>query len=240
MKGFGMLIESKNMETEKTLPEITRDIELTSFEDKDEILRRKELWHEAGYRQYPDGNWLISMYCPMPGVTADMVNWWFWWHPQASERYQSWFPGEHFSITTDKKDKDYFSSPSLPAFQPNTQYPVEKVGSVKMPLRIDFVTPEGFGFSPEAVKDSSIATIVNGHVGAFKGAIYHTEMAHMFFQEEGGLLLVTRFWMGMLLKNKAMRKAILTEETAKCMTIHCMREYRNLCEMLPGLYRENT
>lgn len=224
------------MLTENSLPEISKDIELTAFEDKDDLLRREDLRYESGYRQFPDGNWLISMYCPMPGVTKEMIEWWFWWHPQASERYQRWFPGQHISISTAKKDKDYFSAPSLPPFQPNTQYPVEMVGKLKMPLRIDFVTPESFGFSPEAMKDSSAAIIVNGHVGALKGAFFHTEMAHIFFQEDGGLLLVTRFWMGKLLKNGVIRKALLNDETAKCMTEHCMNEYRNLRDLLPGLY----
>lgn len=44
-----------------------------------------------------------------------------------------------------KKDKDYFEQEELPAFQNNTQYPVERIGGMKMPLRIDFVEPTEFG-----------------------------------------------------------------------------------------------
>ncbi len=34
----------------------------------------------------------------------------------------------------------------MPAFRPNTQYPVERIGGRKMLLVIDFVMPEMFDF----------------------------------------------------------------------------------------------
>ena len=107
-----------------------------------------------------------------------------------------------------------------------------------MPLRIDFVTPEQFGFSPEIMQDNHVATVVCGHVGAFRGLIYHTEMSHIYFEREDGLFMVGRFWIGRLLKNGLLRKALLTEDTAKGMATHCCIEYRNLANKLPMLYRE--
>ena len=176
------------------------------------------------------------MTCPMPGVTTDMIQWWFWWHPQADERYQAWFPGEHFRITYARKDKPYFAQKTVPAFRPNTQYPVERIGGRRLPLRIDFVTAEEFGFDKQKMDDNGFPLIVCGHVGAFRGLIWHTEMAHMFRQEADGLFLISRFWIGQLAGGRLLRKAILTEETAKGMAEHCCQEYRNLAAMLPGLY----
>lgn len=49
-----------------------------------------------------------------------------------------------------------------------------------MPLRIDFLKPEKFGFSKTAMQAYSVPLIVCGHVGAFNGLIWHTEMAHIF------------------------------------------------------------
>ena len=83
-----------------------------------------------------------------------MINWWFWWHPQADERYHSWFPGEHFSISYAGKDRAYFKQTTVPAFRPNTQFPVERIGGRKMPLRIDFVTPEDFGFEERKMEEN--------------------------------------------------------------------------------------
>lgn len=198
---------------------------------KDEALQK-----EIGYQKAEDGSYLVSMTCPMPGITPEMIAWWFWWHAQDKLRYQVWFPGAHTGISYSKKDKPYFSQPSLPDFRPNSQFPVERIGAMKMPLRIDFVTPEAFGFSRQVMEENNIPIIVCGHVGAFKGVVKHTEMAHIFSQTEDGLFLISRFWLGKTMKSPLLRKLIITDKMAKSMAEHCCVEYRNLTEILPGLY----
>ena len=92
----------------KPLPAIPEDIQgqlpysaitLTVFEDKNSILKDPSQQQEVGYRRFPDGSYLVSMYCPMPGITPEMIAKWFWWHAQADKRYQVWFPGEHYGIS---------------------------------------------------------------------------------------------------------------------------------------------
>lgn len=180
----------------------------------------------------------VSMTCPMPGITKEMIDWWFWWHVQENERYQLWVPGEHYKIGYAKKDASYFNSKIQPAFQENIQYPVERIGKQKMPLIIEFVTPESFGFSKDQMEQNDVATIICGHVGIFKGLVSHTEMAHIFFRRDNGLFLVSRFWIGKRLKNPLLRKMILTSETARGMAEHCCVEYRNLANKLPLIYKE--
>lgn len=231
----------------KPLPEIPADIAeklktaggitLIEFEDKNKILKDDKLQSEAGYSRFSDGSYLVSMYCPMPGITADMIKWWFWWHPQADERYQVWFPGAHFGIGYDKKDSDYFRQPECPPFRENTQYPVEKIGGMKMPLRIDFLTAEHFGFSENVMEDCNVKLIVGGHVGAFKGLVWHTEMAHIYKEVDGGLYLISRFWLGRTMP-PILRRLIINDKMAKSMAEHCAVEYRNLAEILPVLYAE--
>jgi hypothetical protein len=212
----------------------------TEFQDKNEILRTRALQEETGFARLTNGNYLVSMTCPMPGVTAEMIQWWFWWHPQKNERYQAWFPGEHVSISYGRKDAAYFHQDVLPAFRPNTQYPVERIGKRKMPLRIDFMEPEAFGFDKGQMDEYGFPLIVCGHVGAYRGLIWHTEMAHIFRQEQNGLFLISRFWLGELTNNPMIRRAFLTDSTAKDMADHCYQEYRNLAAMLPELYKRET
>ena len=230
----------------KPLPAIPADIKekldkseisLTYFNECDLILQSDALQQEVGYRQFPDGSWLVSMICPMPGITREMSDWWFWWHCQDNLRYQVWFPGDHITNTYHKKDRAYFEQETQPTFQPNSQCPVEKIGGMSMPLRIDFVTPEQFGFSKEAMEKGNIATIVCGHVSAFSGLIPHTEMAHIFRQTEDGLFMCSRFWLGKTM-NPLLRKFVMTEKMARGMAEHCCIEYRNLAEILPGLYHQ--
>lgn len=213
-------------------------ITLIEFEKRDEVLKSSEFYYETGYAPFSNGDYLVSMYCPMPNVTPDMIKWWFWWHPKDNMRYKAWFPGEHFSIGFSKKDTLYFNHKHCPEFEPNTQFPTERIGKLNMPLRIDFVSPEQFGFSKDAMNANNIPIIICGHVGAFTGAIWHTEMAHIFKQTDDGLLLISRFWLGKTLNNKLIRKFMLTDKTAKGMAEHCCVEYRNLAKILPELYEQ--
>lgn len=214
------------------------EITKTAFEYKNKILTACELQNEVGFVKMDDGTYLVSMVCPMPGITAEMIEWWFWWHAKDSLRYQVWYPGEHISIKYHPKDKAFFEQPEVPEFTPNTHYPVEKIGGMKMPLRIDFVTPEEFGFSREIMRDNNIPKIVCGHVGAFNNLVRHTEMAHIFKQTDDGLFMISRFWLGQTMKNPLLKKLIITDKMAKGMAEHCAVEYRNLCEILPILYKE--
>lgn len=106
--------------------EKTGNITPLPFSCAGDILSSKSLQNEIGTIKLSDGSYLVAMTCPMPSVTKEMVQWWFWWHPQENERYQLWYPGEHIGISYSKKDLQYFSQPAVPAFQENTQYPVEK------------------------------------------------------------------------------------------------------------------
>lgn len=230
----------------KPLPGVPVDIQpkldqpsitLTAYENQNDVLTDPTLQQESGFRQFPDGSWLVSMFCPMSGITKEMIDWWFWWHTQDSLRYQIWFPGSHFKNSYAKKDLAYFAQETQPAFQPNSQFLVEGIGGTKMPLRIDFVTPEQFGFSKDAMEKGNVATIVCGHVSAFYGLIPHTEMAHIFRQTEDGLFMCSRFWLGKTM-NPILRKFVMTQNMARGMAEHCCIEYRNLAEILPGLYQK--
>lgn len=231
----------------KDLPAIPDEIKLhlskseitaTAFENKNDILTDEILQQEIGFRKSADGSYLVSMTTPMPDVTADMISWWFWWHPQADERYKVWFPGEHLGIGYSKKQKEYFSKASCPEFCNNTHFPLERIGRSVLPLRIDFITPEEFGFSEKAMQENNIPLIICGHVGVLRGLVMHTEMAHIFKQTDDGLVLISRFWLGKTMKSGLLRRLIFNDNMARSMAEHCCVEYRNLNEILPQLYKE--
>ena len=230
---------------QKPLPEMPAEIEAqldagnvtpVPFAEKDRLLTDDSLTYEVGYTQLDNGTWYCAMYCPMPDITLEQLQWWFWWHAKDSRRYRVWFPGEHFAISYARKHADYFRQPKQPPFRVNTHYPVEKIGNIALPLRIRFLTPEEFGFSKEKMEQGNVPWVVNGHVGAVYGLVEHTEMAHLVKMTEDGPVLVSRFWIGETLKNPLIRKAMLNADTAHGMVTHCCIEYRNLAEILPVLY----
>lgn len=207
-----------------------------NLQDKNRLLRDKEIQNEIGYTLLPSGGWLAGMKTEMTGVTRDMIDWWFWWHAQENERYQVWFPGEHYSIGTARKDTQYFNN-SFSGFKPNKQFPYERVGDVKLRLSIQFVTPQKFGFDESIFKKNKIETIVCGHVGILRGIIAITEMAHIYKKSDNGLTIISRFWIGERLPGFIQRKFIGMKE-ALGMAEHCSREYSNLAVILPELYAE--
>lgn len=213
-------------------------ITLTPFDEKNRILTDENLQHEVGYRQTKSGIWQVSCYCPMPGVTAQMINWWFWWHPKADIRYQLWYPEMHKKIRYRKSDAAYFHQKTMPAFQDNVQYPTETIGKSTMECVLKFVTPKEDGFDTDLMKEKDVPVIVCAHVGMLKGIVMHTEMAHICFQREDGLFMVNRFWMGQLIRSEKMRRKLITKETARGMCEHCLVEYRNMAVRLPKLYRK--
>ncbi len=202
----------------------------TEFKDKNDILNSESLQNESGYIKLADGTYLVSMFCPMPNITKEMIEWWFWWHPQEADRYRLWYPTKHFDIKYDKKNKEYFSKKSYEGFEPNTQYPNEKIGNSKRTIRIDFVCDKDFGF----IQNDNL--IVCGHVATYN--IFHTEMAHIFIEKTDGLFLVSRFWMGQLIKNPIIKMLTINKSLAHDMAIHCAVEYRNLALKLPSLFSE--
>lgn len=211
---------------------------ITAFADKNEILYKKELREDIGYTKMEDGNYIISSCVFLEKVTPEMVQWWFWWHPLEKDRYILWYPGEHFGISYPKKEKAYFEQKKMPKFKPNMQYPTERIGSMKLPLSLNFVTPEQFGYDKKLMEENNVATIVCAHVGAFKDLVPHTEMSHICFRAENGIFMVNRFWMGQRTKNPLIRKIMLTDESAKGMAEHCYIEYHNFAKKIPMLYEE--
>ena len=206
------------------------------FAEKDRLIADDSLIYEVGYKRFPNGNYYCAMYCPMPGITLEMLQWWFWWHAKESARYRVWFPGEHFAISYARKDQDFFRQPKQPPFRANTHFPIEKIGKIALPLKIAFETPEDFGFDPRLMEEHNVPWVVNGHVGAVYGLVSHTEMAHIFKVVDGTPVLISRFWIGETLKLPLIRKAMLNDDTARGMVTHCCIEYRNLAAILPTLY----
>lgn len=51
---------------------------------------------DNGFCVAPDGTGFVANTTFMPGVTAEMFNWWFGWHSVTSDlRYKLWDPEDH-------------------------------------------------------------------------------------------------------------------------------------------------
>jgi hypothetical protein len=185
----------------------------------------------------------------MPGVTGEMVDWWFDWHPRDAIRYRIWHPLAHESNSVEPP-----AAPGAKPYWGTVHHPVEDVGLGTVHARIAFHPPDVLGFSPGALGRPEVAAIVGGFAGDDKRRMQHTKMVHVFLGTKDGVVLRSRFWIGQairpyvpvplaaiagaLLNRSAVRRRLIPKGVPKALARHCAEEYTNLGAILPELYEQ--
>lgn len=204
---------------------------------------------ENGYCTAPDGTGFVAVRTRMPGVTAEMIDWWFDWHPHDPMRYRIWCPSAHFDITFEPAKK-----PGAKPFYNTVHRPVEDIGLGKSRIRIEFVDPEEFGFPPGPWPGTTCSTIVCGYAGDDRLKVRHTRMCHFVRDVEDGVKMRSRFWIGgqmslytdspaarpvnRILNSKFVRGIAVPKRAPEALAHHCAQEYANLAAILPDLWRQ--
>lgn len=221
----------------------------------DRLLDPAPLPVESGWCWLPDGVGYVAVRTPMPGVTGEMVDWWFDWHPRAALRYRVWHPIAHRDNRLDPPAASALAAPhGAKAHWGAVHHPVEDVGTGMVRARIAFERPTAMGFSTDALDDPRVATIVCGHAGDDTRRVRHTPMAHVFLRDEAGdgVVLRSRFWLGAavrpyapaplaalgarLLNTRRARRLTLPRDIPLALATHCAEEYANLGALLPQLH----
>lgn len=218
-------------------------------DDVDGLLDASPLPVECGYCFMDDGVGYVAMRVAMPGVTGEMIDWWFDWHADDPLRYRVWHPRAHVSNSVQR--------PATAGGRPHwgaTHFPVEDVGLGVQHLRIDFEAPEQLGFSPGALERPGVAAIVGGRAGDMRKRARHTKMVHVWLREPegGGTFLRSRFWIGLgirpylptaaaapigwLIDRPAGRRLLIPRAAPLVLARHCAEEYTHLAAILPELY----
>jgi hypothetical protein len=202
---------------------------------------------ETGWCTLADGVGYVAVRTAMPGVSAEMVDWWFDWHPADDLRYRIWHPRAHFANAVERP-----SAQGAKAHWGTVHHPVEDVGVGRVRARIAFVPPTQLGMASDHLDDPAVATIVCGWAGDDGRRVRHTPMVHAFLNEPDGVVLRSRFWLGAALRpylpgvlaaplaavlnTRAVRRRALPDELPRALAHHCAEEYANLAAFLPALY----
>jgi hypothetical protein len=210
---------------------------------------------ETGYGMDSDGVQYAACLTDMPGVSAEMVDWWFAWHPLHDIRYRIWFPKGHYgsSVADPERCKDSTLS-YRERYWHNKHTVIEDVGSGTAKLMILFVPPEEFGFDVSRFAEAKVGTAVCAHAGPtdLLGGIYFTKMCHFVRETADGVEMRSRFWIGQDIaregkKENALIDRILNSRIFKKRALpklaphvaeHCAAEYTHLAHLLPRLFRE--
>lgn len=197
----------------------------------------------------PDGTALVTCVTDLPGVTPEMIDWWFGWHITEAERYRLWHPTAHISS---RALEDRASTSDLRTrYIDNISYVDEYIGPALKNLAIAFKPPQHFGFSSEALKGSTaICAETSDRKLKSRGGF----LVHYVVPTATGSQMRSGFWLGYLKSNifglgpvldKALntsiaRKVLLTEELMRDLLIHCGEEMNHLAKFLPELFASQT
>ena len=237
-------------------PDVTEAIESGPFDpelalEKADVIRLcdpEPMEVESGWTVRPDGSVQVALRTELPGVTAEMIEWWSDWHPLRHDRYRAWHPTEHFGNRllpgATSQEKSYWGA---------VIFFDEFAGGQRDQLRTEFTSPLGFGFSHRPFERPEVKVIISARVG--DEFITHTDMAHVFIQEGDGLVQRSRFWIaehvrprlpGPLVaaedigENLASRKLVrdfaVPDGAGLAVARHAAEEHAQLGEILPGLF----
>jgi len=215
---------------------------LLPFDKRNEFIRGTDQdFCQNGFGVFEDGTAAVCSRLYMPGVTPQMLEWWFPWHSVGSDlRYKIWDPEDHYFATAYPASR--VLDPAVPMAQKTwdvDHYIMEDVGFGPQFVQIRFVRPADAGCDEQMIGSAYCAGLVCG-IGQNTG----TTMIHKWYPDQEGVVFQSRFWIGWghrpdgSLGKCLPEGAAIPEAFARAMFAHSLKEYVNLASFLPELYRE--
>lgn len=221
-------------------------------EQMNDLLNPGDLQVEVGWCNLPNGAGFIANRNVYQNVTAEMIDWWFAWHPLDSLRYRIWYPPQHAGIAVSPESRERILNASIPIHERNwgvTHHVTEDCNCGKEEIDITFQSPEDFGFDMTRWKEPYVSTFVGGF--GWSSPAVKTDrvikapslMCHIFRQAPGGLEHRTRFWMGYRMFQGKPQLALppgisVPAAAVQGLARHNVREFSNLRVLLPEVYAE--
>lgn len=204
--------------------------------NRDDVLKVGNFEAEVGYCSMDDGTVYIANVTKMPGVTAEMIEWWFAWHGLDPLRYKIWNRDDHFDLQTTKRERLLDSSiPVKEKIWGVSHTVVEDTGFGAETIEINFENPSDI-FSKDKLEEYNVKSLICGNGTT-------ALMCHIVHETEDGIELRSRFWIGYIVKDGKVVRVIPEDakvpgEVGKRLALHCIKEYTNLASFLPNIYIE--
>lgn len=213
------------------------------FDRKQLFLEGRDLdFCQTGYGVQEDGTGFVCNTTYMPGVTGEMLDWWFPWHSVGSDlRYKIWDPEDHYFAKAD--NAAYVCDPAVPMNQKTwgvNHYIMEDVGPGPEFLKLCFKSPSDFGYDPSVVGSEKCQSMVC----AIGEGTCAAAMTHKWYPLEDGVMFCSRFWIGFGVVDGKIVKTLpdgvrIPDIMPQGLFAHNIKEFTNLAAILPDVYREN-
>lgn len=221
-------------------------------EDRNRLLDTGYLDVETGWCILDNGAGFVANMNIYPDITAEMIDWWFAWHPLEGKRYKMWYPPQHSDIHVSEEDKKQLLDESIPIAQRNwgvTHHATEDCNCGMQNVDIHFMSPDEFGFDMTRWHQPNVVTFHGGQ--GWSTPIITTPdthpapalMCHIFRETPNGLEHRTRFWLGYVLEDKKVRSVLppgikMPENVVKGLAVHNVCEFSRFKTFLPQIFNE--
>jgi phloretin hydrolase len=219
------------------------------FTQRNELLKSGYLSTERGWCVMPDGTAFVAGLTLMPGVSAEMIAWWFVWHGLESLRYMIWDPDDHYAVYVRDEHLERRLNDALSITERNwntTDMIYEDIGDGAVELSTAFMSPADFGYDMDLFEKEKVLIAVSAVSGApVFGDKPVISFSHVGRAIPGGIELRSRFWLGWaMVDGKPTRASGVSpqvfEKIAGGLVYHCPKEFYNLAAILPGVFAENS
>jgi len=194
-----------------------------------------------------DGVLVVACRTEMPGVTPEMWDWWFGWHPVSSQRYRLWHPREHLSSAS-TEDRTYLNDLKA-RYIGVTSFVEERIGDDQVhKLAISFKAPSELGLDETKLGSLGTAICARGALPSVFAEVSY--LVHFVRRTPTGCEMLSRFWLGHIrstmpivgglvsrkLNSRRARIANNPDAFGLHLLRHCSEEMTHLSRILPSLY----
>lgn len=217
------------------------------FDERNSLFEEGYFEEEVGYCVLPDGTGYVSDLNYMPGVTPEMIDWWFAWRGLDPLRYIIVNPENNVQAITMQRDKAFDSDLSYcEKYWDTTQTVVKKSEMGPIIEYLNFKCPSDLGFNMDKIGTKDCSTLICAR-GYGKGnppfASLDYFVCHMVREVEGGVEVKTRYWLGWTVRYGKDYKELpegfrVPPMNPMGVLLQNMKEWTNLASILPQLYIE--
>ena len=219
--------------------------------EANQLLEPGYLHLENGFTRLANGQVFVAVLTKMPGVTSEMIDWWFGWHYMESQRYKLWHPRAHLLNSAERMIGDDPGLSDREKYLHNPNYVTEYVGGDVLVISIAFSEASDF-LDASRFEAAGIGTAICGVVSLQNSPLVFGLIIHLIRETQDGCEMRSRFWLGKIelkgvpaagVLNKVagsrfVAKRAVPIEQGRNMVVHCAAEMNHLASFLPGLYAD--